>query len=347
MASTILREKDRMVLDLIVESYLKEGKPVSSGSISRSADFPVSPATVRNIMAKLERNDFLLQPHTSAGRIPTDRGLRHYVNSLFKEAVVKGQAGQWPGVQFKIEKNDFTTVLQSTSRLLSEYSDNIGFVVSPRFTKIRFHYIRFIKIGQNRVMILLVTPSGLVFNEIVESLYLFTQTDLDRASRFINENYPGRNLTLVRDVLVGEVPKYKLRVENSLAKITELLKNTLDCKGKIEDVYLQGTATLLEKPELFEMERLNSLFRSFEEKAKLAKLLSDVISLERVKVLIGSELEDPRIAECSLVLAHYGDKSQVLGSLGIIGPKRIPYKKIIPLVECVAEHLSRTISTSQ
>ena len=347
MVVPVLRDKDEKVLQLIVETYLKLGRPVSSGAIARKADFAVSPATVRNIMAELERGDYLHQPHTSAGRVPTDKGLRIYVNTLLREAFVSGRLVDLTNEDIDIERGDYKSIFKSTSRLLSEYSDNIGFVISPRISRLGFRYLRFIKVGENKVLFLLVTPAGLVVNEIVESRNYFTQAELDRASRYINENFPGRHLLFVRDYLVREVPKYKTRVENTLERITDLLKTCLNRDDAASDLFIQGTAKLLEKPELFDMQRLNVLFRSFEEKAKLAKLLSDVISLDQVKVLIGSELEDPRIAECSLVLAHYGDSRQVLGSLGIIGPKRIPYKKIIPLVECVAKRLSRKISSMQ
>lgn len=347
MVDRALRNKDKLVLRLIVESYLKLGRPVSSGAIARKADLSISPATIRNIMVKLERGEFLHQPHTSSGRIPTDKGLRYYVNSLFEDAVLGSRTVNLDSGDLGIERGDFQSIFKNTSRLLSDYSDNIGFVISPRISRLSFRHLRFIKVGEGKTLILLVTPAGLVINEIVESPSYFTQIELDRASRYINENFPGRNLIFVRDFLVREVPKYKTRVENTLGKITDLLKAYLNRDDRVDDLYLQGTAKLLEKPELFDMQRLNSLFKSFEEKAKLAKLLSDVISLEQVKVLIGSELGDPRITECSLVLAHYGDDRQVLGSLGIIGPKRIPYKKIIPLVECVARRLSQTISTTQ
>ena len=151
-------------------------------------------------------------------------------------------------------------------------------------------------------------------------------------------------MLFIRDYLAKEIPEYRIRVEDTMHKLTELLKTYFSQEKTENQIFLKGTSKLLEKHDLFDMKHLNSLFRSFEEKAKLAKLLSDFISLDRVKVLIGSELDLPDISECSLILSHYGYDRQVLGSLGIIGPKRIPYKKIIPLVECVAQQLSHTIS---
>jgi len=340
----IMRDKDLYILNLIVESYLKMGKPISSGSIVQRSNLSISSATVRNIMGRLEQDNYLFQPHTSAGRIPTDKGLRFYVNSLFRETVQGRKSTNIIAETIGSEKGDINSIMTKTSRILSEYSDNIGFVISPKGSCLNFKHLRFIKIEANKVLVILVTTANLVINEILDVESYFTQSELDNASRYLNDNFAGKNLQFVRDFLVREVPRYKLRVEATLRKITDLLGTYLNTEEEIDQMYLQGTSQLLEKPDLFDMKRLRYLFRSFEEKAKLAKLLSDFISLDRVKVLIGSELELPNISGCSLILSHYGDENQILGSLGIIGPKRLEYKKIIPLVEYVAKRLSQTIS---
>ncbi len=167
---------------------------------------------------------------------------------------------------------------------------------------------------------------------------------MDRASEYINTNFGGKNLLYVRDYLLSELPKYKLKYEDIIHKITTLLKAYIHQEEKENRIFLDGTSKFLDKPEFFDPDKLKSLFQKFEEKAKLARLLSDFISLDNVKVMIGSELDIADISDCSLVLSHYGYDTQVLGSLGIIGPKRIPYKKIIPLVDNVAKKLSQTIS---
>lgn len=334
-----LREKDKSILFLIVENYLRIGKPVSSAAIVNKADFPVSSATVRNIMVKLEKHEYLYQPHTSAGRIPSDKGLRFYVNSLFKQAL-RSQ------VDIPTEELDVGTrdVFAKASKILSQYSDNIGFVISPRITKMNFRHIRFIKIGDNRILMIFVTLSNMVFHEIAETNDYFTQQELDQASRYLNESFRGRSLLFVQDYLSKEIPKYRIRFEHTFHKLDTLLKAYFSREEHANQIFIEGTSKLLDKPELSDMEHLKSLFKSFEEKTKLAKLLSEFISLERVKVMIGSEINLADVTECSLILSHYGSDRQILGSLGIIGPKRIPYKKIIPLVDMVAKRLGQTIS---
>mgnify|MGYP001035187250 CR=1 FL=1 len=347
MKSLILREKDKAILNLIVESYLRIGKPISSGFIAQKKESLDSAATIRNIMAKLEDFGFLIQPHTSAGRIPTDKGLKFYVNSLSEKTLLLKEKASFLPEDFSMKKGDLNSLLVQVSRLLAEYSDNLGFVISPRISKINFHHLHFIKVAEDKIMIVLITSFNLYLTEIVQSNDSFSQAELDEASQYINQSFRGKNLTFIRDYLFQELPKYHLKYETLINKLTSLLKTSIVQEEGENQIFLEGTSKLVGKVELFDMEKLKSLFQKLEEKAKLAKLLSDFIALDQVKVLIGSELNLPDISDCALILSHYGYENQVLGSLGIIGPKRIPYGRIIPLVNCVARRLSRTISYFQ
>jgi len=347
MKNMDLRDKDRIVLKMIVEQYLKIGKPISSGFIHQKRSLPDSPATIRNIMSKLEELGFLSQPHASAGRVPTDRGLRFYVDNLLEEAPLSLDQMSLLTNDVSIKKGDLHSVLQQTSRLLADQSDSLGFVLSPRISKIHFHHVRFIKIAENKVMIILVTAFNLVLTEIVSTDPPFSQSDLDRSSQYINQNFNGKTLVAVRDYLIGELPKFRFKFEQAFNKLMALLKDSIVQEDQDAAIILQGAAKLIDKFGAFDLERMKRLFQNFEEKANLAKLISDFISLDRVKVLIGDESNLPVISECALILSHYGDQNQVLGSLGIIGPKRLPYKKIIPLVDSIAKRLSRTISQNQ
>jgi heat-inducible transcriptional repressor len=339
-----LREKDKIVLDTIVENYLKLGQPVSSGFVVQKGVVADSPASIRNIMAKLEQLGYLAQPHASAGRVPTDMGLRFYVNSLLDETIFASAPRGFNSPEFDLKRGDFGTFLSRVSNLLAEESDNLGFVISPRVSRINFNHVRLIKISEERVMIILITTFNLVLTEIISAHHHFTQLELDRASQHINQRFRGQNLRLVRDVLIQELPRHRLNYENEMEKLTSMLRDHILQEEAEGQIFLQGTSRLLDKSGLSDMEKLKSLFENFEEKFKLTKLLSDFISLDRVKVLIGAETNLPDASECALVLSHYGYNNQVLGTLGIIGPKRIPYRRIIPLVDQVAKRLSQTIS---
>jgi len=343
MKNLDLRPKDRVVLVNVVESFLQEGRPVSSDLITRKRILPDSPATIRNIMVKLEKLGYLFKPHTSAGRVPSDKGLRLYVNSLLdilarsseRAVLLPESALSGPG--------DLKSLLSRVSLMLADESDNLGFVLSPRISRIHFKHLRFIRIAENKVMVILLATFNLILNEIVSLDQDLGQTELDEAARFVNQNFRGKTLQAVRDYLEKEMPPYRDRREPAAAKLRELLKAYILQEEQSDSIFFQGASKLLDKAREFPIEKLKALVRHFEEKARLARLISDFISLDRVKVLIGSEENLPDIADCALVLSHYGTESQVLGSLGIIGPKRIPYQKIIPLVDSIALRLSQTI----
>ncbi|MGB8951078.1 MAG: heat-inducible transcriptional repressor HrcA [Candidatus Aminicenantales bacterium] len=347
MKNLFLREKDRIVLDLVVENYLKVGTPISSGFIFQKRLISDSPATIRNIMVKLEALGFLRQPHTSAGRVPTDIGLRFYVNNLLDKAPLSMEATDFTSEKWISKTGDMNALLTQVSRVLSENSDSIGFVLSPRISKVNFHHLRLIKVAENKVMVILVTSSNFVLTEIVETAISFNQLELDRASQYVNQRFPEKSLHYVRDYLLGELPKFKSKFESAFEKLMGLLRASIIQDEQEDQIILEGASKLIDKFDDINLEKLKSLFQKFEEKANLAKLLSDFISLDKVKVLIGSESNLPLISDCSLILSHYGFNNQVLGSLGIIGPKRIPYKKLIPLVDSVAKRLSQTISQNQ
>jgi len=343
MKSTELREKDRTVLSAAVEAYLKAGRPISSGLLAQKRIVADSPATIRGIMAKLEEQGYLSQPHASAGRVPTDKGLRFYVNCpLDAEPLTFDRIGAL-GAGLKIRKGDLNSLLTEASRLLSDQSDSLGFVLTPRMSRIHFHHVRFIRIAEAKVMLILVTSLNLVMTEIVETEIDFDQSELDRGSHYINAHFRGRNLQAAREYLRSELPAFKFKFEHAFNNLMTLLKDSLSQEERDSPIILQGAARLIGKFDAIDLDKLRSLFQNLEEKTNLAKLLSDFISLDRVKVLIGSEANVPLISDCALVLSHYGDERQVFGSVGIIGPKRLPYKKIIPLVDDVAKKLSRTI----
>ncbi|MBN2265273.1 MAG: heat-inducible transcription repressor HrcA [Candidatus Aminicenantes bacterium] len=343
MAYDTLRDKDRKVLGLVVESFVRNGRPVSSKAVSETRQVSASPATLRNIMAKLEKMGYLAQPHTSAGRVPTDRGLRFYVGRLLEGKYLPDERIPLILEEFTDRPADLDSLLLQACRILADGSNALGFVISPRIFHLPFEHLRLVKISDLRVLVILVTPFHMVLTETLESSLALSQAELDRASQYVNQNFRGRTILSVRESLARELPKYRVKYEDTLNKLLDLLKSSIDNEAQ-DHILLQGTAQLLGRDRLSDLDKLRSLFRSFEEKAALVRLLSDFVSLDRVKVLIGEEANFPNIEDCSLVLSHYGYSNQVLGTLGVIGPKRIPYKRIIPLVDRMARRVSRAIT---
>ena len=344
MSKSVLRDKDRKVLGLVVESFVRTGRPVSSGALCQTRRISASPATLRNIMVKLEAMGFLSQPHTSAGRLPTDKGLRHYVGGLLADKAFPEERVPLIREEFVRRTADLDSLLIQACRILADSSDNLGFVIAPHIFRLPFEHLRFVKISDRRILVILVTPFHMVLTETLESPLPLTQAELDRAAQYVNQSFRGKTILAVRDALVRDLPKYRVKYEDTLDKLLDLLKTSVDKEQGENRIFLQGTARLLGKGGLSDAGKLRTLFQKFEEKAALVRLLSDFISLDRVKVLIGSEANLPNVEDCSLVLSHYGYSNQVLGTLGIIGPKRIPYERIIPLVDRMAKRVSLAIT---
>jgi len=344
MSKSVLRDKDKKVLGLVVESFVRNGRPVSSGALCQTRRISASPATLRNIMVKLEAMGFLSQPHTSAGRLPTDKGLRHYVGGLLADKALPEERVPLIQEEFASRTADLDSLLIQACRILADSSDNLGFVISPHIFRLPFEHLRFVKISDRRILVILVTPFHMVLTETLESPLPLTQAELDRAAQYVNQGFRGKTILAVRDALVRDLPKYRVKYEDTLDKLLDLLKTSVDREQGENRIFLQGTARLLGKGGLSDVGKLRTLFQKFEEKAALVRLLSDFISLDRVKVLIGSEANLPNVEDCSLVLSHYGYSNQVLGTLGIIGPKRIPYERIIPLVDRMAKRVSLAIT---
>ena len=343
MVKSVLRDKDKKVLGLVVEGFVRHGRPVSSGSISQTRRVAASPATLRNIMAKLEALGYLAQPHTSAGRVPTDKGLRYYVGRVLAEKALPEESPPLIQEEFPHRTADLDSLLLQACRILADSSDALGFVISPRIFRLPFEHLRFVKISDRRVLAILVTPFHMVLTEMLDCGAPLTQIELDRASQYVNQSFRGRTILSIQETLVRELPKRRARSEEPVDKLLGLLKTMIDREGE-ERLFLEGTSRLLGKGGLADPCKLRPLFRSFEEKAALVRLLSDFVSLDRVKVLIGAEANFPDVEDCSLVLSHYGYSNQVLGTLGVIGPKRIPYERIIPLVDRMAKRVSLAIT---
>jgi len=341
-----LRERDLKILNFIVGSYLRDGRPVSSKSIAGSGCVGSSPATIRNVMVKLEAIGYLSQPHASAGRIPTDQGLRQYVNNILPRKASREDKESTPIFLETMSSRrwDFGLLLSQASRVLADSSDNLGFVISPHISRVQFQTVRLVKISDENILIIVVTPFNMVLTESIRTELVISQQDLDRAGHFINDNFRGKTLESVRQTLLEELPRYRMKFEDMINKLIDIVRASVIYDEGENRIFFQGTASLLEKADRFDWDKLRHLFRGIEEKASLVRLLSELISLDRVKVLIGSEVDIPDIQDCSLVLSHYGYGNQILGSLGIIGPKRIPYDRIIPLVDRVARRLSHAIA---
>jgi heat-inducible transcriptional repressor len=336
-----LNDREREILKSVIKFYIADGKPVGSRFISRKRRSDLSPATIRNIMADLEEAGYLAQPHTSAGRVPTDKGYRFYVDNLLDAPLLKKSDQTFIDDNI-FDANSHDSVVERISHTISQATDNIGFVISPGLDQNQLKHIEFIQVGEGKILVIIVSRSGLVQNRLVHVDEQFTQTELDQTARYINEHYSGQSLMLIRNDILKKMGEEKALYDRLLKNVILLCNRGLidEVSGENADIYLDGSSNMLSKPEFADSLRMQSLFKTFEEKSKLVKILNECIrggSGTGVRVIIGSENATPGMREYTLISSPLTPQDPSLGSVGILGPTRLEYARAITIVDYVAK----------
>jgi heat-inducible transcriptional repressor len=334
----------RRVLEIIVEDYIQTAGPVGSRVTSRKSNLNLSPATIRNIMSDLEELGLLVQPHPSAGRIPTEKGLRFYVDYILDVHELSGIEREriraiYPG--YPAEGID---LFRETSRILSLSSQYLGVVWVPRMNLTVFQHIEFVRLKGHLVLALLVSTNGLVQNRIIEVEEEFSQSELDHLSDYMNGLLAGLTLHQVREKIVQQMELEKNTYDHLLEQALKLGEKAFS-PSEEADVFIEGRTNILNEPEFGNISRMRSLFRTFEEKATMVRLLDKCMEPKGVQISIGSENTIREIETCSLVTSTYSCKGEVLGALGVIGPRRMNYSRIIPLVDYTAKLLTEMLES--
>jgi heat-inducible transcriptional repressor len=340
-----LNERQRLILAAIVEDYISTAEPVGSRTITKRSDVTVSAATIRNVMSDLEEMGLLVQPHTSAGRVPTDKAFRFYVDTLvrmrrpsFREqehlATTVRQAGSLEGV------------MEAATRHLSALSHHTGVLLQPRRTDTRLHHIEFVRLPDGKVLVIVVDQGGMVQNRILEPQQGVNveQARLNEVAVQLNERFRGLTLGEVRDRLVTEMREARQQVNAIMMEAMALADRVLiDAERGPKDVILMGEARLLESPEFAPVDKMKTLLKAFEERSAFVHLLDRIELAADVKVFIGQETRFREMAECSVVAASYGTPERMLGCIGVIGPTRMDYARVVPLVELTAQMISEAM----
>ncbi len=338
----MLTERNKRILQIIVEQYTVAAEPVGSKRIAKKYGLNLSPATIRSAMADLEDMGYLTQPYTSAGRIPTDKGFRFYVDSLLEVRGLSYAEKERIETQYQQEQLDINEVMKDTSRILSLLSQYTGLVLAPKFTTTVFKRIHFIKLKEYLILVIFVSKSGIVQNKVIEFQERVTQEELDKITKYINELLTDLTLRELKEKIVQEMKKEKVLYDRLLSKALRLSKQVLDSE-KESEIYIEGRTNILEQPEFADWEKMKAVLKAFEEKSLLIKLLDKTMAREGIQVFIGSESEFEEIQGCSLVASSYGSESYGLGTLGIIGPTRMDYSRVIPLVSYTAKSISQVL----
>ncbi len=337
-----LNERSRKILEAIIEDYIDSAEPVGSRAVTRRHQMGLSPATVRNVMADLEEMGYLLAPHTSAGRIPTEKGYRFYIDSLLRVRPLTLTERQRIEQHYHLKGRRIEDVLQEAGKVLSSISHYTGLVLAPRFTSTVFRQIEFVRLSEGRILVIFVSESGLVQNKVIETDERLAQSELEQMTNYLNLTLSGLTISEVKAKILEEMRQEKALYDRLLKKALEFSSETF---GEEEggQVYIEGAVNILEQPEFTDIERMKRLFRAFEQKSLLVELLDAAQKARGVQIFIGSESEYSEIEGCSLVTAAYTGRGGNVGTLGVIGPTRMPYNLVIPIVDYTARLVSKVL----
>ncbi|MFC3715473.1 heat-inducible transcriptional repressor HrcA [Luteimonas soli] len=338
-----LDPRTRQLLRALIGRYIRDGQPVGSQTLARHAGLDVSPATIRNILSDLEEIGLLAAPHTSAGRIPTARGLRVFVDSLIEwrspeerqiQLIHEGLAAQASTQE----------VLREASSRLSDISRFVGLVTVPRRDRFAFRHIDFVRLDERRVLAILVFTDGEIQNRAVEMPRPLSASELEWIANYLNQNYAGLGLAEIRERLVGELDHERREVDKRMAATVALAQATLQ-PGDGEDMLVSGQTKLMGGTQgLADIEHLRELFEAFQRKSELLQVLEGCLRADGVRLFIGEESGVTSMEQCSLIAAPYASDGRVLGVLGVIGPTRMDYDRVITTVQATAQALSRTMA---
>jgi len=337
-----LSNRSRQILEAIVEDYIATAEPVGSSSVARKHALPLSSATIRNVMANLEEMGLLTSPHTSSGRVPTEKAYRLYVDSLVALRQVSRNEKKQIIRRCRDASSGLLGILRETSRTLSSLSNYMGLVVAPSFVEEVFRHIEFIRIGNHKVLAILVSSNGTVQNRLVETGTELSQADLAAMGNYLNELMKGLTISQARQRILDEMHNEKVRYDSLMLRALRLSEQAVFVEE--DKVFVEGQARILDQPEFSDVNRMKDIFRAFEQKGLLLKLLERCMSADGVQIYIGSESPLGQSAGVSLIASRFVTSSNTVGLLGVIGPTRMGYSSVIPIVDYTARLVSRLLT---
>jgi heat-inducible transcriptional repressor len=343
-----LPDRAQRLLRALVEAYIREGQPVGSRTLTRESGLALSSATVRNVMADLEELGFVTSPHTSAGRIPTDKGYRFFVDTLLKLRPAAGDdVSALVRQRLAEHAEDPKLLVSSASQLLSTVTRLAGVVTVPRPTHAAVSQIEFVSLSENRVLAILVVNGREVQNRILQVERRFSPDELRRAANFLNEQFGGRELADVRSQLLAQLQETRAHMNQLMLDAISMAQRMFDARspeGAPVEVVIAGETNLMGFQELSNVDKLRRLFEAFNEKRDILHLLDQCVHADRVQIFIGQESGYQILDDCSVVTAPYTVDNEIVGVLGVIGPTRMAYERVIPIVDLTARLLGSALN---
>ena len=336
--SSQLSERSLYLFKALVEHFIQDGTPVGSRTLSKDSSLNLSPATIRNVMADLEDFGLLDSPHTSAGRVPTAKGYRLFVDSLLRVKDLNSLEVEKIAKELDPE-NDFKSLMQRTSSMLSDITQLAGVVMLPKNEKSTLQHMEFVALSGNRVLVILVVNDREVQNRIIHTSRAYSASELQEASNYLNDIFVGRDLNFVRNNILDELEKTKEQLSRSMQTAMEMAQLAFDYeKSKInnDELLFSGETNLMDVAELCEVEKLKKLFNTFNQQRDILHLLEQAIGADGIQIFIGEESGHDVLDNCSVVTSPYEVDGKILGVLGVIGPTRMHYERVIPIVDVTA-----------
>jgi heat-inducible transcriptional repressor len=337
---SVLDVRSRAILKEIIRVHVDTGRPVSSRTLFKCDRFALSPASIRNIMADLTDGGYLAQPHTSAGRVPTDRAYRLYIDELMRQRRVADDVREQVDSDLDLAGGDVSHLFTVASRLLSQLSGEVGFVVAPDALHTVVKSLRFLAVAPGKILVVQVNDPDVVISRVLETDVTYTTAELDSLSERLTREYSGLTLHEVRRRLVAAMASERAEADRIIDRAAALASRAFEKKDAEESLFFDGTARLLEKPEFSDVFSLKRIFQAFDEKARVLDLVSRYLDSPGTSVVLGSEDDhavDPRL---SAVLTSYRTGETLTGMLGVIGPARREYTRVIPVVELLGRAVS-------
>ena len=338
-----ISERARYLLKNLVGRYIRDGQPVSSRALARDAGLDLSPATIRNVMADLEDLGLITAPHTSAGRIPTTQGYRLFVDSLLNIQPLGSSEVLHFKSQFDPDKGTHS-LLETASNLLSEVTRMTSVVMLPRRDQAAFRHVEFLPLADNRVLVILVINEREVQNRIIHTERQHSPSELQQASNYLNTMFSGQDLHAVRSRLLQELNETREGMNNMMALAVEAAEQAFDAPQNPSDYLLAGQIHLLQQAQGLDIDKLRQLFDAFTQKRDLLYLLDQCLSARGVQIFIGAESGYNVLQDYSVVTSPYEADGKVIGVLGVIGPTRMLYDRVIPMVDITAKLLGAALN---
>jgi heat-inducible transcriptional repressor len=344
----VLDDRQKMLLETVVRHYITSGVPVGSKAVADRWPEALSPATIRNCMAELENQGFLKHPHVSAGRVPTDKAYRFYVDRILGSTRLSPETETYIKENLVSEELDPERLMGKVSHVLAEVSHNVGLVLGPALEEKLLEHVKFVKLPDRRILALIVSKPDLVENRIIRLDEEVSQRELDRTADYLNAEFRGWSLGTIRLEIFKRMEEMKQLFDQLLSNVAKLLMWGALAEESPGLLFVEGTAKFLDVADFEDVEKVKRLLATFEEKAKLVKILSACLDSRRpgVRILIGKENPTLEMHECALIMAPYRYRNRAVGALGVVGPMRMEYDRAITTVNYVAHLCSKLLSTN-